>query len=60
MMEKNSMAILDEALALLKANNESTIAYAKFTGYAIAIMNKEDAEYLLKCVKASLEEKVSN
>ena len=53
-MEKNSMAILDEALALLKANNKPEIAYAKFTGYAIALMDKESAEMLLKAVKDSI------
>lgn len=50
-MEKSAMAILDEALAILKANNKSEIAYAKFTGYAIALMGKDEAEVLLDAVK---------
>ena len=48
------MAILDEALDILKANNESVIAYAKFSGYAIALMDLKSAQMLLDAVKKGI------
>ena len=52
-MEKNSMALMEEALAILKEKYEgrNDLAYASFAGYAIATANLKTAELILSIVK---------
>ena len=52
-MEKNSMALMDEALAILKVKFEgrSDLALASMVGYASALVDLKTAKMILSIVK---------
>jgi hypothetical protein len=52
-MEKNSMALMEEALTILKNKypDRSDLAYASFAGYCIAFVDLKTANLLLETVK---------
>jgi hypothetical protein len=54
-MEKNSMALMEEALSILKAKygDRTDLAYASFAGYLIGLADLKTANYLLETVKAN-------
>jgi phosphohistidine swiveling domain-containing protein len=49
-MEKNSMEIMDKALAILKAKNPDT-AYAAMVGLATASVDLKTAKFILSVVE---------
>ncbi len=52
-MEKNSMALMDEALRILKVKyaDRSDLALAAMVGYASALVDLKTAQTLLSVVK---------
>jgi len=52
-MEKNSMAIMDEALEILKGKfpDRNDLALASMVGYAIALVDLKTAKMILSIVK---------
>lgn len=52
-MEKNSMALMDEALAILKAkfDGRSDLALAAMVGYCSAMVDLKTAQTILAIVK---------
>jgi hypothetical protein len=52
-MEKNSMALMDEALNIIKEKyaDQPHLAYAAFAGYVIAAVDLKTANFVLECVK---------
>lgn len=51
-MEKNSLEILQEALALMKAKSPE-LAYAGMAGYLMALADLKTAQMVLQMVKES-------
>ena len=49
-MEKNSMEVMEKALAILKSESPET-AYARMTGYAVAAVDLKTAEFILSLVE---------
>lgn len=49
-MEKNSMEIMDKAMAILKAENPET-AYARMSGLATASVDLKTAQFILSVVE---------
>jgi hypothetical protein len=54
-MEKNSMELMEQALAILKIKNgdRTDLAYAEFAGYSIAAVDLKTAKTILDYVKGS-------
>lgn len=52
-MEKNSMDLMDKALAILKQeySDNTALAYASFAGYAIASVDLKTAQHILTLVE---------
>lgn len=49
-MEKNSMDIMDKAMAILKAEN-GELAYARMAGLAMAAVDLKTAQFILSVVE---------
>jgi hypothetical protein len=49
-MEKNSMELMDKAMAILKAQNPET-AYARMAGLATASVDLKTAQFILSVVE---------
>ena len=49
-MEKNSMEIMDKAMAILKAENPD-LAYARMCGLATAAVDLKTAQFILSVVE---------
>jgi hypothetical protein len=49
-MEKNSMEIMDKAMAILKAEN-GELAYARMAGLATAAVDLKTAKFILSVVE---------
>ena len=49
-MEKNSMEVMEKALAILKSESPET-AYARMSGLAIAAVDLKTAQFILSVVE---------